>query len=99
MKSKDFRQAVVTGAFIGVALFLAHSCAYASNASANGGHHGGGNNGAVGAAAGAFGGSSSAAAGQGGNGGRYSVVDNYQPWPQSEMKKFQKAEFTPYAGK
>ena len=37
------------------------------------------------------------AEGQSGNGGRYyygprdgSVVDGYQPWPESEMRKFQK---------
>jgi hypothetical protein len=73
---------------------------FAANTSANQGHHGGGNNGAVGAAAGAFGGSTSASSGSGasgGNGGTYgdwylrsSPVDNYQPWPESEMRRFQK---------
>lgn len=80
-------------------LFLAlATSAHASTASANQGHHGGGNMGAVGAAAGAFGGSTSAAASQSGNGSRYSMVDAYQPWPQSEMQQFQKPKFVPYAG-
>lgn len=35
-------------------------------------------------------GGQSMAASQGGQGGRYSVVDNYQPWPESEMRQFQK---------
>ncbi|MEM5294262.1 hypothetical protein VSR82_07950 [Burkholderia sp. JPY481] len=83
-------------------MLFASLSAHASTASANHGHHGGGNNGAVGAAAGAFGGSSSssagaAAAGASGMGGSYwspdpnaSLIDGYQPWPQREMKQFQK---------
>jgi uncharacterized membrane protein len=74
--------------------FSAHS--FAQTASANHGHHGGGNHGAMGAAAGASAGGSSGA-GQSGMGGSYwapnpnaSVVDAYQPWPQSEMRQFQK---------
>lgn len=41
-----------------------------------------------------------------GNGGRYgfadpqySLVDDYQPWPQAQMKQYAKPEFTPYDGK
>lgn len=34
-----------------------------------------------------------------GNGGRYSMVDEYQPWKQEEMKQYQKKEWTPYDGK
>lgn len=78
-----------------IGALLLTSTAHASQASANQGHHGGGNNGALGAAAGAFGGGSNG--GQSGNGGSYwspnpnsSPVDAYQPWPQSEMQKFQK---------
>lgn len=99
----DFKKAVLAGLIIGGALGLIATHAHAANASANQGHHGGGNNGAMGASAGAFGGSATgssaagASAGQGGQGGSYgdwylrvSPVDNYQPWPQSEMKQFQK---------
>lgn len=83
-----------------ILLLALATSAHAANATANGGHHGGGNNGAVGSAPGAFGGTSSAAAvGQSGNGGRYSMVDAYQPWPQAEMQQFQKPQWTPYAGK
>jgi hypothetical protein len=35
----------------------------------------------------------------GSNGGRYSMVDNYQPWPEDEMRQFQKPAFVPYTGK
>ena len=44
-------------------------------------------------------------AGQSGQGGSYwtpdanaSLVDAYQPWPQAEMRRFQKAHWEPYAG-
>lgn len=94
----DFKKALITGAILGASLGLIANYAHASTAAANGGHHGGGNSGAMGAAAGAFGGST-AAAGQSGNGGRYSLVDNYQPFPQAEMQQFQKPQFVPYAGK
>jgi hypothetical protein len=83
--------------FAAILLLALASSAHASNASANQGHHGGGNNGAMGAAAGSFGGQS-AAVGQSGNGGRYSMVDQYQPWPESEMASFQKPHWTPYQG-
>lgn len=43
-------------------------------------------------------GSSGATHGAAGSGGRYSLVDEYQPWPQEEMKRFAKAKFAPYAG-
>jgi hypothetical protein len=33
-----------------------------------------------------------------GNGGRYSMVDEYQPWPQEEMKQYAKPKFEPYKG-
>lgn len=33
-----------------------------------------------------------------GAGGRASLVDGYQPWPQSEMQQFAKPRFIPYAG-
>lgn len=43
---------------------------------------------------------SHAAAAQSGNGGRNSpsVVDDYQPWPESEMRQFEKAQWQPYQG-
>jgi hypothetical protein len=86
---------------IAVAALTFSAASFASSMSANAGHHGGGNNGAMGAAAGAFGGGSSAAgsagSGQSGMGGSYwspnlnaDPVDAYQPWPQSEMRKYQR---------
>ena len=33
-----------------------------------------------------------------GNGGRYSPVDEYQAWPQEEMKQYAKPKFEPYKG-
>jgi hypothetical protein len=88
--------------FAAILLLALASSAHASNASANQGHHGG-SMGAVGASAGAFGGSTTGAsagsnASQSGSGGRYSIVDNYQPWPESEMASFQKPHWTPYQG-
>lgn len=94
----EFKKACITGAVMAAVLFTAWDC-HAATASANHGHHGGGNNGAMGASAGAFGGSAGASAGSGqsGQGGSYgdyylhsSVVDGYQPWPQAEMRQFQK---------
>jgi hypothetical protein len=81
-----------------VAVISLSTPAFASTVGAAHGHHGGGNNGAVGASSGAFGGGSAAgSAGQSGMGGSYwapnpdaSPVDAYQPWPQSQMKQFQK---------
>ena len=46
----------------------------------------------------------SAAPGQSGQGGYYygprdgSVVDAYQPWPESEMRRFEKPRWESYAG-
>lgn len=40
----------------------------------------------------------SAAESQGGQGGRYSVVDGYQPWSEAEMRQYQKPHWTPYMG-
>jgi hypothetical protein len=60
---------------------------YASNARADHGHH------AVAHAA-----PSTASDPQSGNGGRASLVDDYQPWPEAEMRRFQKPKFVPYAG-
>lgn len=94
----DFKKALIVGAILGTSLGLIANYAHASTATASHGHHGGGNNGAVGAAAGSFGGNASAGqAGQSGQGGSYfsprlnsSLIDDYQPYPQSEMKQFQK---------
>lgn len=73
--------------------------AYARNTSANHGHHGAANHGALGAAS--IGSTSSSSAGSAtgstGMGGSYwspnlnaAPEDNYQPWPQRQMKQFQK---------
>jgi hypothetical protein len=78
------------------ALLALATQAHASTASANQGHHGGANSGALGCSCGASHGT--AAAGQSGNGGRYSMVDQYQPWPESEMRNFEKSKFVPYSG-
>lgn len=43
-------------------------------------------------------GAASSSASQG-NGSRYSAVDEYQPWKQSEMQQYAKPKFEPYTGK
>ena len=40
--------------------------------------------------------SSSAGSGQG---RKYSLGDDYQPWPQAEMKQYAKPKFEPYGGR
>ena len=89
-----------------ILLLALATSAHAATTSANHGHHGGLGNGAIGSAGPGAGATSSAAAGQSGNGSSYgdwylrtSAVDNYQPWPQSEVHQFQKPQWTPYAGK
>lgn len=81
-----------------IGLIVAALCqpVHAATTSANHGHHGGGNKGALGASTSSSTGSSSAS-GQSGQGGSYwtpnpraSLVDEYQPWPQNEMRQFQK---------
>lgn len=69
-------------------------------ARAGGFSHGVASNGSFGSAA-----RGTAAAGQSGQGGQYgwinldsSLVDQYQPWPESEMRQFQKAHWEPYTG-
>lgn len=43
--------------------------------------------------------SQSTASQSSGNGGSTrSVVDDFQPWPESEMRQFQKAQWQPYKG-
>lgn len=91
------REITMRKIIIAVAALTFSAASFASTASANHGHHGVGNSGSVGAAAGAFGGGSSAGAGQSGNGGSYwspnlnaAPEDAYQPWPQSQMRAFQK---------
>ena len=43
--------------------------------------------------------SHASAAAQSGNGGSTrSVVDDYQPWPESEMQQYQKPHWAPYEG-
>lgn len=81
-----------------VFLLAASVSSHASSATANHGHHGygagvsGGLKGAPSSAASV----STASASQGG--GHYSLVDDYQPWPQAEMQQFAKPRFVPYAG-
>lgn len=88
--------AILFGFFLGL-------CISAGHAGTIGGPHGGMSSGAaspgmMGMQAGpgqhgpAATGGESMAAQQGGQGGKYqaSVVDGYQPWPESEMRQFQK---------
>lgn len=93
---------------IAIVALLVTTSAYAVNDGGKHGNHGQAGMGPAGGQAaagqasnsstsGAFGGV--AGAGQaGGNGGSYSFADNYQPWPQSEMKQFAKPAFIPYNG-
>ena len=77
--------------------FLIATQAHASVARGEHGHHGatlGSTASAHAAATGMVG----APAAQSGNGSRYSMVDDFQPWPQAEMAQFQKPKFIPYAG-
>ena len=78
-------------------LMLVSAVAHAQSVGGNsyGGH---GARAGVGAGAGASNGSGGASQ-SGSNGGRYSAFDQYQPWPQAEMKQYAKAKFTPYEGK
>jgi hypothetical protein len=80
-----------------IALLLITTQAHAS-AVARGehGHHGAtlGSSASHAAATGMVG----APAAQSGNGSRYSLVDEYQPWPQAEMAQFQKPHWTSYTG-
>jgi hypothetical protein len=91
----ELKQAMLTGVILGAAIFAAWD-AHASNAQANHGHHSGPNAGALGCACNNAP-KGSAAGASGGNGGSYgdwylkaSPVDAYQPWPQAEMRQFQK---------
>lgn len=45
----------------------------------------------------AVGGHSASASGS--QGGRYTLGDEFQPWPQAEMQRYAKPKFEPYAGK
>jgi hypothetical protein len=86
---------------IAIIALLAATSAHASVVGANHGNHSAAGLGPAGGqhAAGQAGAISNAGtAGQSGNGGSYSMVDNYQPWPQSEMAQFQKKEFVVYTG-
>jgi hypothetical protein len=97
---KDLTKAIITGAIMGACLFAVakHSNAAEATggavASADHGHHGYG----AGVSGSLKGASSSASQGAvGGNGGSYfspdlhsSLVDDYQPWPESEMRQFQR---------
>lgn len=61
-------------------------------ASAHVGAHNVGRGSAVGAA------SSGAQSAGGAQGGRYTLGDEYQPWPQAEMQQYAKPKFEPYRG-
>jgi hypothetical protein len=43
-------------------------------------------------------GAASQAGSAGNQGGRYTMGDEFQPWPQREMQQFAKARFEPYRG-
>lgn len=78
-----------------LALLLAASQAHASTARGEAGHHG--------ASLGSTAHTSSSVAATGAQaaqgGGRYSMVDAYQPWPESEMAQYAKPHFVPFDGK
>lgn len=80
-----------------LAITLACACMHANAESALGGQARGGHRGgpAIGGHA-----NSQAASQNGSNAGRYTMFpeDNYQPWPQEEMKQFAKPEWHPYNG-
>ena len=82
-------------------LLLAASMHAQAHAVGHGSSVGGATSGAAGGMRNGIGaslGSSGASHGAAGSGGRYSLVDEYQPWPQAEMQRFAKAKFAPYAG-
>jgi hypothetical protein len=94
----DFKKAVLTGAILGLSLGLIANYAHASVARGDSGHHGygAGVSGSLKGAA-SSNNASAGAAGQSGQGGAYfapdlhsSLIDGYQPWPEAEMKQFQK---------
>ena len=43
-------------------------------------------------------GAAQSANGNGNGGPAHSVVDDFQPWPESEMRQYQKPHWTPYTG-
>ncbi len=99
----EFRKAVIAGAILGASLGLIANYAHASVAKGEAGHHGAAGLGSTASAQaqGQAANAAAAAAGdngaQGGQGGSYfspdlrgSMVDGYQPWPQAEMKQFEK---------
>ncbi len=82
-----------------IAIIIACTCMHA-HAQALGGNSGVGHGAraGIGAGVGAASSGPSGASQSGANGGRYSAFDQYQPWPQAEMKQYAKAKFTPYTG-
>jgi len=82
-----------------LAIILACTCMHAHAQALGGNSYGGhGARAGVSAGAGASHGNAVGASQSGSNGGRYSAFDQYQPWPQAEMKQYAKAKFTPYEG-
>lgn len=82
-------------------LMLAASMHVQAHAVGHGGAVGGATSGAAGGMRNGIGaslGSPGSAHGEAGSGGRYSLVDEYQPWPQAEMQRYAKAKFAPYVG-
>jgi hypothetical protein len=81
-----------------LALLLAATQAHASTARGEGGHHGASLGSTARATSSVSSQSATAASAQRSN-GRYSLVDGYQPWPESEMAQFAKPKFVPFDGK
>ena len=45
-----------------------------------------------------YGGQAVGASSSGSQGGRYTLGDQFQPWPQDEMQQYAKPRFEPYRG-
>ena len=89
------KHAIILGFLLALS---AHAEAHAvGHGSAVGGHAsgaaGGMQNGAAAAARGAMGSTSAQ-----GSGGRYSMVDDFQPWQEESMQQYAKPKFEPYRG-
>jgi hypothetical protein len=94
---------------VGVGVFVVMSAlhcihAHASTVGASHGNHGpsgfgpAGGQSAVGQASNAASVGSASASASGGEGGRYSMVDNYQPWDEASMRQFEKKQWVAYTG-
>lgn len=78
--------------------FVLAACSHAYGHAIGGAH--GGVSGAAGGMRNGVGASLGKASspGNGAGGGRYTLGDEYQPWPQAEMQRYAKPKFVPYSG-